>query len=62
MLRIRARYCSSLIVPLIDRLLLGLLQAIDTDGAAQLCYAVGRVPLVADVALEMQSDARFHGS
>jgi len=59
-LQIHVSYCHELIVPLIDIALLRLLQTLDNDAWHQVCYAVGRVPLAADAAINMQSDARFH--
>ena len=60
-LQIQVSYCHELIVPLINRALLQLLQTLDGDPWHQACYVVGRVPLVAQAAVSMQSDARFHG-
>jgi hypothetical protein len=57
LLRIRVRYCHALVVPLIDRLLLGLLRGIDPDPAHQSCYAAGRVPLRVASSAPMQSEA-----
>jgi hypothetical protein len=61
LLRIRARYCHPLQVPFIDTLLIGVLRRLESDPGVLACYAAGRVPLVAEVAVNMQSDARFHG-
>ena len=60
-LQIRVSYCHELIVPFINQLLLWVLRTTDDDGWSQLCYAAGRVPLVAQAAVNLQSDARFHG-
>jgi hypothetical protein len=61
LLHIRVTYCHPLLVPLVDGLLLSLLRQFTTDLHSQACYAAGRVPLQAEAALNMQSDARFHG-
>ena len=61
LLRIRARYCHPLQVPVIDGLLIGVLRSLETDPAVLACYAAGRVPLVAEAVVNMQSDPRFHG-
>jgi len=60
-LQIRIDWCAPLVVPLVDRLLVGLLRSLDADVHSQLCYAADRVPLRATAAVNMQSDARFHG-
>ena len=60
-LQVRVDWCAPLIVPLIDRLLVGVLRGLDADLHSQVCYAAGRVPLRASAALNMQSDVRFHG-
>lgn len=60
-LQIRVDWCAPLIVPLVDRLLVGLMRSLDTELHSQFCYAAGRVPLRATAALNMQSDVRFHG-
>jgi hypothetical protein len=62
LLRIRARYCHPLVVPFIDQLLLTSLRWLDGDAFSQRCYAADRVPLAGDAVINMQSDARFHGS
>lgn len=62
LLRIRARYCHPLLVPLVDRLLIGTLRLLSTDPAAQFCYGANRVPLTAEAMVNMQSELRFHGS
>jgi TadE-like protein len=60
-LQIQVSYCHELIVPLINRALLRLLQTLDDNAWHQVCYAMGRVPLAAEAAINLQSDARFHG-
>ena len=60
-LQVRVDWCAPLVVPLIDRLLVGVLRGLDADLHSQVCYAAGRVPLRASAALNMQSDVRFHG-
>ena len=60
-LQVRIDWCAPLIVPLIDRLLVGVLRGLDADLHSQVCYAAGRVPLRASASLNMQSDVRFHG-
>jgi hypothetical protein len=56
-LRIRVRYCHELVVPLIDRLLPAILQRLDVDPDAQVCYAAGRVPLRVEGSAPLQSAA-----
>ena len=60
LLRIRVHYCHPLDVPFIRQLLLGVLGSLETDARVLSCYAAGRVPLVAEAAVNMQSDVRFH--
>jgi hypothetical protein len=60
-LQIQVSYCHELIVPLINRVLPRLLQMLDADAWHQACYVMGRVPLVAQATVNLQSDARFHG-
>lgn len=57
LLRIRVRYCHSLVVPLIDRMLPPLLQLLDDDPRHRHCYEAGRVPLQVLGSAPMQSDA-----
>lgn len=57
LLRIRVRYCHSLVVPLIDRMLPPLLQLLDDDPRHRHCYQSGRVPLQVHASAPMQSDA-----
>jgi hypothetical protein len=57
LLRIRVRYCHSLVVPLIDRMLPPLLQLLDNDPRHHHCYLAGRVPLQVLSSAPMQSDA-----
>ena len=59
-LQIRVSYCQELVVPLINQMLPRLLQWLDDDAWHQACYLMGRVPLVAEAAINLQSDARFH--
>lgn len=61
LLRIRARWCQPLVVPFAEEALLAILRRLDTDLFSQRCYAAGRVPLVGDATVNMQSDARFYG-
>ena len=61
LLRIRARYCHPLQVPFIAQLLVGVLRQFESDPRVLACYAAGRLPLVAEAAVNMQSDVRFHG-
>ncbi len=58
LLRLRVTYCHELIVPFADRLLLATLRRLDLDPGSQFCYLRGRVPLVAESSINMQSDAR----
>jgi len=60
LLRIRVHYCHPLDVPFVRQLLIGMLRSVETDARVLACYAAGRVPLVAEAAVNMQSDARFH--
>jgi len=60
-LQIQVSYCQELIVPLVNKALLRLLQTLDDNGWHQVCYALGRVPIAAEAAINLQSDARFHG-
>jgi hypothetical protein len=60
-LQVRVDWCAPLVVPLIDRLLVGVLRGFDADLHSQVCYAAGRVPLRDSAALNMQSIVRFHG-
>ena len=60
-LQIRVDWCAPLVVPLVDRLLVGLLRSVDADIHSQLCYAADRIPMRATAAVNMQSDVRFHG-
>jgi hypothetical protein len=62
LLHLRVRYCQPLLVPLVSQLLVSLLQRLSADAHDQLCLHSGRLPLQAEVTLNMQSDARFHGS
>lgn len=57
-LRIRVDWCAPLVVPLVDRLLVTLLRALDTDLHSQRCYAALRLPLSAGAAVNLQSDLR----
>ena len=57
LLRLRVTYCHELIVPFADRLLLASLRRLDLDPFSQFCYLRGRVPLVAESSVNMQSDA-----
>jgi len=57
LLRIKVTYCHELIVPFADRLLLATLRRLDLDPYSQFCYLRGRVPLVAESVVNMQSDA-----
>ena len=60
LLRIRVHYCHPLDVPFVRQLLLGVLGTLESDARVLACYAAGRVPLVAEATVNMQSDARFH--
>jgi hypothetical protein len=62
LLRIRARYCHPLQVPFIGQLLVGVLRQFESDARTLACYTAGRLPLVAEAAVNMQSDVRFHGN
>lgn len=57
-LRIRVDWCAPLVVPLVDRLLVGLLRTLDPDLHSQRCYAALRLPLSAGAAINLQSDLR----
>ncbi|MEP7312427.1 MAG: hypothetical protein ABI859_07580 [Pseudomonadota bacterium] len=59
LLRLRVTYCHELIVPFADRMLLATLRRLDLDPARQFCYLRGRVPLVAESSVNMQSDAHY---
>jgi len=60
LLRIQVRYCHPLQVPFVSQFLIGVLRQLASDPAVQRCYAAGRVPLVAEAVVNMQSDVRFH--
>jgi hypothetical protein len=60
LLRIRVHYCHPLDVPFVRQLLLGILGILESDARVLACYAAGRVPLVSEATVNMQSDARFH--
>lgn len=57
-LSIRVDWCAPLVVPLVDRLLVGLLRTMDPDLHSQRCYAALRLPLSAGAAINLQSDLR----
>lgn len=57
LLRLRIRYCQPLVVPFVDRLLVGVLSLLDTSAEDQLCYAANRLPLRVETSAPMQSAA-----
>jgi hypothetical protein len=58
LLAIRVRYCRSLVMPLVDRLVPAVLRWSTTDPFDQACLAQRRVPIDASAAVHMQSAAR----
>lgn len=61
LLRLRVDYCHPLIVPIVDRILVGMLRRLDADPFGRVCNATGRVVLSAHALVQMHSPPRRPG-
>lgn len=58
LLRLRVDHCHPLIVPLVDRAIVGVLRRLDPDPFRQACYAARAVPVGAHALVQMHTPPR----